>query len=106
MSKIITLTPEQVKAHPFVTNKDDKNTTINFYNFLWKLERIPDNATIRCTHVNVAPNIQQSWFDYVKEQEMMTPAELSMLLLMHGPKAIDNLADNTVELQDDWYAID
>ena len=105
MSKIITLTPEQVKEHPFITNKET-TTARNFYDFLWELEHVPENAILKCTHVNVAANIQQSWYDYVKDQNLMSPADLSMLLLMNGPKVMDYLKDNTVELQDDWYTME
>lgn len=54
MSKIITLTPEQVKAHPLIRKKGNKDIPILFYDFLAEHEHIPDNTMIQCTHVNIA----------------------------------------------------
>lgn len=105
MSKIITLTPEQIKEYPFLRKKGNTEIPTLFYDFIAKHEHIPDNATIRCTHVNVAENIQSAWYDYVREQELMSEYDFTMVLLMNGPKAVDYLDDNTVELQDDWYVI-
>lgn len=56
MSKIITLTPEQIKAHPLIRKKGNKDIPILFYDFLAEHEHIPDNTMILCTHVNIAKN--------------------------------------------------
>ena len=58
---------------------------------------------IQCTHVNIAKNIQNAWYDYVREQGLMSEYEFTNVLLWKGPKAVDYLDDNTVELKDDWY---
>lgn len=106
MSKIITLTSEQVKEHPIITKKGNPDSLIHFYDFIAKYEHIPDNAMIRCTHINIAENIQKAWYDYVREHDLMSDSNFTMLLLMNGPKAVNYLKDNTVELQDDWYTVE
>lgn len=58
---------------------------------------------IRCTHVNIAKNIQNAWYNYVREQELMSEYDFTKILLWKGPETVDYLADNTVELKDDWY---
>lgn len=103
MSKIITLTPEQVKAHPLIRKKGNKDIPILFYDFLAEHEHIPDNTMIQCTHVNIAKNIQDAWYNYVQEQKLMSEYEFTNVLLWKGPKAVDYLDDNTVKLKDDWY---
>ena len=88
MSKIITLTPEQVKAHPLIRKKGNKDIPILFYDFLAEHEHIPDNTMIQCTHVNIAKNIQDAWYNYVQEQELMSEYEFTNVLLWKGPKAV------------------
>lgn len=36
----------------------------------------------------------------------MSEFDFTKILLISGPKAVDYLDDNTVELQDDWYTIE
>ena len=58
-----------------------------------------------CRHINVAPNIQDGFFArYREENPNMSESDfkeaMTMLLLLHGPKVDENLADDEVEVFD------
>lgn len=87
----------EIEENPFVTT-DGKAA---FYKFICKAIGLDyeNIKSIDCRKVNVAFNIQECWYRYAKENNIPT-TDLSMLLLMSGPKAMENIKDNTVELED------
>ena len=90
------MTDEEIKAYPFLT-ADGK---AGFYRFVGERIAPYDSITsIDCTKVNVATNIQEEWFDYAKHHGIAS-ADLSMALLMSGPKALETLQKNYVELEE------
>lgn len=62
-------------------------------------------ANYNCTKINVAPNIQQGFFDYYKELNSHMSARevnmvVAMMLLGRGPKEDTALKANEVEVFD------
>ena len=58
-----------------------------------------------CREINVAPNIQDGFFEYYKANqpdvnESDLKMEVAMMLLNYGPKTDANLADYEVEVTD------
>ena len=58
-----------------------------------------------CREINVAPNIQDSFFTYYKANqphlsETDLNMEVAMILLNYGPKTDESLADYEVEVSD------
>ena len=58
-----------------------------------------------CREINVAPNIQENFFTYYKENqpnanESDLKMEVAMMLLNYGPKTDEDLADYEVEVSD------
>lgn len=94
---IIRLTDEEVKSNPFMT----KEGKAPFYRLVCeKIGLDFDNIkSLDCTKINVARNIQDAWYDYAKENDITT-FDLTMCLAMSGPKAPEELEENTVELED------
>lgn len=93
----IVLSAKQIAENPFIT-KDGK---AGFYNLI---RRIFESHThkvdeIDCCHINIAKNIQDSWFAYSKANGVDGTA-LAMQLCICGPKALEELPDNTVETQE------
>lgn len=92
----ITMTDEEVKANPFVNVSSNQD----FYHFIAeKFAPYDEIKSIRCTKINVAKNIQEYWFDYGKLHGIAS-WEMVMILAMSGPKALDYLGANVVELED------
>lgn len=98
MAQTITLTNEQIEKNPFVT----KDKELAFYNLIEKLcEKTNHKITrIDCTKINVAKNIQDSWYTYAKNNNIDTKA-LTMSLAFAGPKALYRIPENTVEILDE-----
>ena len=63
---------------------------------------VNDDARYDCSKVNVAKNIQENVFEYYKDSGM-NEESVCMLWLCYGPKAVDYLADDEVELKEGWY---
>ena len=64
-----------------------------------------DRLTYNCTKINVAPNIQEGFFEhYKKTSPQASETELkmgvSMILLNYGPKTNEALKDYEVEVLD------
>lgn len=98
MTQNIILTDEQITKNPFIT----ENQESAFYNLIRQL-CAKENKTIKsidCTKINIARNIQNAWYDYAKAHNIDTTS-LSMSLLFAGPKALERIPDNTVEILDD-----
>lgn len=97
MSELKTLTNEQIKNNPFV----DVNKHPAFYKLIKKLYKTETHevSQIDCTKINVAKNIQKEWFDYA-EKHNIDKTDLAMGICFSGPKALDTLPDNTVEILD------
>lgn len=97
MTQIIKLNDAQVTENPFITH-DGKSA---FYNLIEQL-CAKENKTVKsidCTKINIAQNIQTSWYDYAKAHNIDT-TDLTISLLFAGPKALENIPDNTVEVLD------
>lgn len=93
----ITITPQETIDYPFIT-KDGKAA---FYRFITeKALGIPYDSikSLDCRRINVATNIQESWFEYAKANNIMQE-ELCMILAVNGPKAFEDLPINCVELE-------
>lgn len=91
---IYTLTDEEVAEHPFVKDKKAE-----FYNFIVrKITGLSydDIQSMDCRLINVAENIQRSWYEHAEENGM-SRRELTTLLLV-GPKCDKSLADNRIEI--------
>ena len=91
MSKKLTLKPEQ-----FETGLGE------FYkNVAMELGHVETETTkYDCREINVANNIQDSWFKYYKENYGASQVDVAMLLFMSGAKVDKDLADNEVEVFD------
>lgn len=94
---IIGLTYEEVKSNPFMT----KEGKAPFYRLV--CEKIgldyDDIKCLDCTKINIARNIQDAWYDYANESDINN-RDLTMCLLMSGPKTSAELKDNCVELEE------
>ena len=67
--------------------------------------REPKNLDYDCRHINVAANIQDSFFAHYRGQnpnadETSFQVWMSMVLLNYGPKVDHTLADDEVEVFD------
>ena len=108
---VVELTVPEVTEHPFLTEEGD----LAFYRLLCRQalgqeeteesKGLPEQVKlVDCRKLCVASNIQDGWYDYAKENGIDT-VELTMLLLMNGPKVNGSLADNCVELQEGWLEL-
>ena len=94
---IIALTPEQITQNPFV----DTDGKARFYRMIADIfgyDWNSDNFGMDCRKINVATNIQDSWYKYAEVNGINEEA-LTTCILMSGPKAIDTLGDNIVEIE-------
>lgn len=92
----IEMTNEEIKANPFF----NVDSTQDFYHFIGeKFAPYDEIKSIDCTKINVAKNIEESWYEY-GEEKGIPYWEVGMLLVMSGPKALDHLMPNIVELED------
>ena len=64
-----------------------------------------ENTKYDCREINVASNIQDSWFDYYKETYNAQNWEIAMLLACSGAKVDNELADNEVEIFDGFITV-
>lgn len=93
---IITLTPDEITEFPFV---NVETACGDFYHLIGeKFAPYEKITTIDCTKVNVAKNIQESWYEYARKNGIKT-SDLTMLLLFSGPKAPETIKGNCVELE-------
>lgn len=97
---MLVLSNEQITSHPFIT----KDGQAGFYKFIRSLfdTELYEVDEIDCRHINVAKNIQESWFKYGEENSIDASA-LAMQICMCGPKALEELPDNTVEIQENCF---
>lgn len=100
MTKIKTLTTEQINENPFITT-DGKAAFYNLVRELFKTDT-QEVDVIDCTKINVSKNIMDSWYDYA-EKYNLDKTDLTMGICMMGPKAKDDLDDNTIEIQDGCF---
>lgn len=85
-----------------------KHTTIpNLYdNIAMKLGLpLADDVRYDCTKICVANNIQEEIFAYY-EKMGKSKQDIAMMWLCYGPKAIDELEDDEVEVEEGWYIRD
>lgn len=101
----ILLSDSEIKENPFANIKKEAA----FYHLITDT-LIKANATlsgesedtqtkpeINCTHINVAKNIQDSWYDYASKNNI-DAASLTMSLAFAGPKALDEIPNNQVQI--------
>lgn len=99
-STIYELTPEEIKEHPYVKDRQPE-----FYIFLARtIVGDSDAWNIDCRKINVAKNIQKSWYEDAKVNGI-SEYDLTMDLAMRGPKALDTLPDNCVEILENGIII-
>ena len=99
-STIYELTPEEIKEHPYVKNRQPE-----FYMFLARtIVSESEDWNIDCRKINVAKNIQESWYEDAKAHGI-SECDLTMDLAMRGPKALDTLPDNCVEILENGITI-
>ena len=93
----IIVSDEAIKENPFIT----KDGEALFYRYVCDLFGVSyDNIkSIDCCKVNVASNIQDAWYNYANENNMDSVG-LTMMLAISGPKALKELDDNTIELEE------
>lgn len=93
----IIITDDEMKQHPYI----DENRKCNFYRFVAERFGGFDNLkSIDCTKINVAKNIQTSWYEAIRSNPIMNESDLTMHLLLSGPKVNESLPDNTIELEE------
>ncbi len=94
------MTDDEIKTCPFIT----KEKRAGFYNFLREKFATPTHVvdTIDCRKLLVSDNIQAAWYDYIRKHNI-PEADVTMLLLMNGPKTESTLPDNTVEIQEGCF---
>ena len=110
------MTDEEIEAHPFV----GKNEEPAFYKYI--LEKVcgvnyDEIDYCRCSEIDVAKNIQERWFEqekkriidehvakygYEPNEYTLKEAEtqLTMRLVISGPKAMEDLPDNMIRISD------
>ena len=105
---IITLDENQIQTIPFASADGDAA----FYQFLFtEITGKPwdECNDMDCSRINIAENIQTSWFRQYREisdkSNLDADTALAMFLVMYGPKVDKKLKDNTVELLDGWCSI-
>lgn len=90
----VIVTPEHIGKS--TQNRIAQAMELNKSVYVWednKLKPYVDNQ------LNVAQNIQDAWFSY-GEQNNINPTSLAMNICICGPKALKELPNNTVELQE------
>lgn len=99
---ICELTPDEIANHPFLT-KDGK---LAFYSFIAKhLTGKSDDWKVDCRKINVAKNILNSWYDYATANGF-SEHYLITNLAVYGPKALDSVPDNCVEIEEYGITVD
>lgn len=100
----ILLSESEIKNNPYA----DKEKNAVFFQYISKLIQTAnktlsdteDNTpkpTIKCTKINVAENIQQSWYNYANDNGIDKNA-LTMSLAFCGPKALSEIPNNQVQI--------
>lgn len=99
---ICELTPDEIANHPFLTI--DGN--LDFYSFIAKhLTGKSDDWKVDCRKICVAKNILDSWYDYATANGF-GEHYLTTNLAVYGPKALDSVPDNCVEIEEYGITID
>lgn len=92
---VIRMTTDGIKLNPFITIEGEPR----FYKYIGKMFANWDHIkSIDCRKVNVAKNIMDAWFKYAEENSI-PEFQLNMQILLNGPKAVEYLADNYIEIE-------
>lgn len=94
---IYQLSDEEVRENPFINTKGKAA----FYNFIADILDKKD-CNMDCTKIDVADNISESWFNYVKENGIDEEGYL-MLVLDRGPKTDSKLGHNEICIHDGFF---
>ena len=91
----------------------EKNYSLEeFYETVGNIMKYEGNGTYDCTKINVAENIQDSFFENYKLEAKKDAPEVSerdlrvnvaMLLAIRGPKVDEELKRNEVEIFDGFF---
>ena len=93
---VMVMSNKEIVSNPFV----DKEGKSLFYRFVAeKFAPYDDIKSIDCRKINVAKDIQAAWYNYASDNGI-SASDLSMTILFSGPKALPELPDSTVELED------
>ena len=118
---LYTLTDDEIKDHPFISEKGDAA----FYRFVidhFCNQNYDEIQSCDCTKIDVAKNIQDYWFKaeeerstndfinkYGRQPDEQTINEnrtqFVMFLAMSGPKAMDDLPNNTIRFSEDFITL-
>lgn len=94
---IFKLNHEELKENPFVLNGKAA-----FYHYLFETltgkDYDTDCQSMDCRRINIAKNIQDSWYDSATEQGI-DHTSLTMNLALCGPKVNQELLDDEVEIE-------
>lgn len=84
--------------------KPMETTIPNLYDQIAIEMKLPvtDDVRYDCTKVNVSKDIMDAIFSYYKKHGL-DEGSLSMTWVCYGPKAVDELGESTVELEEGWY---
>lgn len=94
------------------TTEIKKQTVSDFYDSVATLMGYKDTRELKydCTKINIAANIQESFFEFYREMNPdMPPNEVNlgtvMLLACCGPKVDSELNDNEIEVFDGFIIL-
>lgn len=64
-----------------------------------------DAINYNCTKIKVANNIADKIIDFYKKEKEAEPQDIAQWWCIAGPKAIDSLPDDTIELEEGFITI-
>lgn len=98
---VLQLTNREICDNPIIKVINDE-ATLGFYPFICSKAGLDSTGKIfDCTKINIAKDIQESWYDYIKSLNMDLVA-FTMFLLDKGPKVDDNLSKGQVFISNEF----
>ena len=61
-------------------------------------------STYDCSKICVSPRVQDEIFNYYRDQAM-TDIDIGMMWVVYGPKAIPELSEHEVTVEEGWYTL-